>query len=208
VDFYSRLRCFIGREIMMRDMTLSFEGKERDDERGYVYIALLIFIAAMSVGLAATGEVWRTAIQRDKEEELLYVGNQFRNAITMYYLHAPAQAGRYPMRLEDLLKDPRYPEPKRYLRKIYLDPISNSPNWELIKGANGEIMGVHCASEDEPIKKANFTLVDQEFEGKKKYSEWEFVIPARYIKPSLMKPAVNVPSGKNIPGSRVRGLTP
>lgn len=184
----------------------------RSVERGYAYIALLIFVAAMSVGLAVTGVVWHTAMQREKEDELLFAGNQFRNALTMYYLHTPAHAARYPMRLEDLLKDPRYPAPKRYLRKIYLDPFSNSANWELVKGANGEILGVHSASQDEPLKKSNFSLADRNFEGAVKYSDWVFTVQAKYIQTSTMPPAVKPagtnPSGLNNPGSLMQGINP
>jgi len=166
-------------------------GKQgRGDEHGFTYIALLIFIAIIGVGLAVTGEVWHISIKREKEDELLFAGNQFRNAITMYYKHTSGQVGRYPMSLEDLLKDPRYPATKRYLRKIYLDPISSSTNWELIKGANGEILGVHSSSEEEPVKKSNFSLADQDFEGKMKYSDWVFMMTAKYVQPSLMKPSV------------------
>lgn len=164
----------------------------RGDERGFTYIALLIFIAIMGVGLAATGEVWHMTVKREKEDELLFVGNQFRNAIVMYYIHTPVQAGRYPMNLEDLLKDPRYPTTNRYLRKLYLDPITNSPDWELIKGAKGEILGVHSLSEDEPMKKSNFNIADQGCEGKMKYSEWVFAISAKYFP----APATMQPSGK------------
>ncbi|VVC83620.1 type II secretion system protein [Sideroxydans sp. CL21] len=168
--------------------------KKTGDEQGFTYIALLIFIAIMGAGLAATGEVWNMTIKREKEEELLFVGNQFRNAITMYYYRTPGQSGRYPMSLEDLLKDPRYPATKRYLRKIYLDPITNSTNWELVKGPNGEILGVHSASEDEPVKKSNFSFADQGFEGQMKYSDWAFMISARFVP----APAVANPSGTSV----------
>lgn len=168
-------------------------------EQGFTYIALLIFITIMGVGLAATGEVWQMTMKREKEEELLFVGNQFRNAITMYYYRTPGQMGRYPMSLEDLLKDPRYPATKRYLRKIYLDPVTNSTNWELIKGPNGEILGVHSASEDEPLKKSDFMLADQNFEGKTKYSDWVFMIAARYVPaPTVMNPS----------GTQIKGFKP
>ncbi len=165
--------------------------RRRHGEHGFTYIALLIFIAVMGVGLAATGEVWYMTMKREKEEELLFAGNQFRDALTMYYYHTVGQVGRYPMSLEDLLKDPRYPGTKRYLRKIYLDPITNSTKWEFVKGPNGEILGVHSASEDEPVKKSNFSFADQNFEGKMKYSDWVFMISARYVP----APTVANPSG-------------
>lgn len=175
--------------------------RRRPDEHGFTYIALLIFIAIMGVGLAATGEVWYMTMKREKEQELLFAGDQFRNALTRYYYRTPGQGGRYPMSLEDLLKDPRYPATKRYLRKIYLDPITNSTNWAFIKGPNGEILGVHSASEDEPVKKSNFSFDDQAFEGKTKYSDWVFMIQARNIlMPSTVNtPSVTVPTGVTAP---------
>lgn len=166
----------------------------KKDERGFTFIALLIFIAIMSVGLMATVEVWNTAMQRDKEQELLFAGNQIRNAITMYYNQAPGPAGRFPTSLEDLLKDPRYPMPKRYLRKLYPDPITNSSNWELVKGPNGEIYGVHSASALEPLKKSNFSAADKEFEGASKYSDWVFMITGKFV----TAPAVAAKSGAQI----------
>jgi len=189
-------------------MARYIENGGRGGEHGYTYIALLILIAVMSMGLAVTGEVWHTAMKREKEEQLLFVGNQFRNALTLYYLHTPGGSGRYPLKLEDLLKDPRYPAPKRYLRKIYVDPLSNSDNWELLKGANGEILGVHSTSEEEPLKKSNFSLANQSFEGAKKYSEWVFAIPLKFVQPAPIAPAGSQPSGLSNPGPLMQGIHP
>jgi type II secretory pathway pseudopilin PulG len=176
--------------------------KGRGEEHGFTYIALLIFVAIMSVGLLATGEVWNTAMKREKEQELLFAGDQIRTAITMYYNHSAGQGGRFPMSLEDLLKDPRSPATKRYLRKLYLDPVTNSSDWELIKGPNGEIFGVHSASADEPTKKSNFSLADQDFEGKMKYSDWVFMISTKYV-PVLSTGKTPAPSTGNISGATV-----
>jgi len=148
---------------------------ERGRAGGFTYIGLVIMIAIMGVTLAATGEVWYTAQRREKERELLFVGDQFRQAINRYYEHTPGQGQRYPANLEDLLKDPRYPSTQRYLRKIYRDPVSGSEKWGVIKGPDGEIYGVHSLSEDEPIKKGNFSIADQNFKGKTKYADWVFM---------------------------------
>lgn len=147
--------------------------------RGFTYIALLVFIAILSLGFLSTWEVWSTGIKRDNEQELLFAGDQIRNAINMYYLHSTGPGSRFPTSLEDLLKDPRYPATRRYLRKIYLDPVTKSSNWDLVKGPNGEILGVHSTSDDEPAKKTNFSLVDQGFEGKMKYSDWVFAVSTK-----------------------------
>jgi type II secretory pathway pseudopilin PulG len=163
--------------------------RRQSREGGFTYLGLLAVIAIMGVALLATGEVWHTAQKREKERELLFVGNQFRQAIDGYYEHTPDREPRYPVRLEDLLKDPRFPSTQRYLRKIYLDPISGSEQWGLIKGPDGEIYGVHSLSEAEPVKKGNFSLADKNFEGKTKYADWVFMhVPGQRSTSSSPRP--------------------
>ena len=142
---------------------------------GFTYVALLFAIAVMGVVLAATSTVWHQASQREKERELLFIGNQFRLAIGNYYLHGPDATKRYPQSLEDLLADPRGLDKKRYLRKIYRDPMTNETRWGVIKSPEGGIMGVYSLSQDKPIKTSNFRLIDKDFEGKIKYREWQFI---------------------------------
>jgi type II secretory pathway pseudopilin PulG len=143
---------------------------------GFTFIGLLMAVAIMGVALLAVGEVWSFTQKREKELELLFVGGQFRQAIKLYYVHTPAtsQLQRYPMALEDLLKDPRYPSTQRYLRKMYLDPINNSSEWGLLKNPNGSIFGVYSLAQGTPIKKSNFTAVNGDFENRTKYSDWVF----------------------------------
>ncbi len=150
-------------------------------ERGFTYLGLLTIIFVMGVALATAGEVWHLAAKREKEQELLFVGNQFRQAIKLYYEHTPPQAQRYPARLEDLLEDPRYPSTQRYLRKIYADPINGSTQWGVVKGPAGEILGVHSLSMAEPAKKSNFSSMDKSFENGTKYADWVFMYaPGQY----------------------------
>jgi type II secretory pathway pseudopilin PulG len=137
---------------------------------GFTYVGLLVLIALIGVALAGAAEVWHGAQQREKERELLFVGDQFRRALASYQ----ANGGSYPARLEDLLKDPRVPGVRRHLRRIYRDPITGSNEWGLVKVGNA-ITGVHSLSTQEPLKKAQFRLVDQDFEGKTKYSDWVFM---------------------------------
>jgi type II secretory pathway pseudopilin PulG len=144
-------------------------------ERGFTYIGVLVLVALMGITLAAAGQVWHTLQQREKEQELLFIGHQFRLALNRYAHHTPGQAGRAPLNLEGLLRDPRHPGIQRYLRKIYLDPMTGSAEWGLITGPGGEIYGVHSLSGGEPLKKSNFGLADKPFEGKTKYSDWVFM---------------------------------
>jgi type II secretory pathway pseudopilin PulG len=136
---------------------------------GFTYVGLLFLIAVIGISLAIAGEVWQNAQRREKEQELLFIGNQFRRALTLYQ----ANGAGNPARLEDLLKDPRSPNVRRYLRRIYRDPMTGSTEWGLVKSGDA-ITGVYSLSGQAPLKKAQFSLADQDFEGKQKYSEWVF----------------------------------
>jgi type II secretory pathway pseudopilin PulG len=141
-------------------------------ERGFTYLTVLFLVAFMGLGLSLAGEVWHSAVMREREVQLLYAGNQYRRAIERYYVSGPSQ---FPRSLEDLLKDPRKPGTERYLRKLYADPLTGKSEWGLVKAPDGGIMGVFSPSEDKPIKTAGFTFANRDFEGAGKYSDWKFV---------------------------------
>lgn len=157
-------------------------------QHGFTYVGVMVLLIVMGILLASTGEVWYLAQKREKEKELLFIGHQMRQALALYYAHTPNLARRYPLSLEELLKDPRYPGTQRYLRKIFIDPITGSAQWGLIKGPSGEILGVHSLSEEEPAKKSNFSLADKHFENKKKYSEWVFMAAPGQLVVPIRKP--------------------
>jgi type II secretory pathway pseudopilin PulG len=48
---------------------------------GLVLLALLIMLILVAVGALAAAEVWSTTLKREREVELLFVGNQYRRAI-------------------------------------------------------------------------------------------------------------------------------
>lgn len=142
---------------------------------GFVYIGLLIGVAIVGVSLGAVSEVWTQSRQREKERELLFAGNQIRQAITRYYLASPPANRRFPNQLEELLEDVRTPDKTgRYLRRIYLDPITNSEKWGETRLPGGQLVGVYSQSDSEPIKSTGFALRDKEFTEKTHYSDWIF----------------------------------
>lgn len=143
-------------------------------QQGFTYLGLLFAIALMGATLALTGVVWHAAQKREKERQLLFVGNQFRQAIAAYYNHSPGSVKQYPKELSELLKDPRQLVPTRYLRRIYPDPFTGKVEWGVVKTRDDRIMGVFSLSEDEPVKQSNFREADKEFEGKIRYAEWRF----------------------------------
>src|SRR5262245_65238120 len=84
---------------------------------GFTYLTVMFVIAILLGGLAIVGETWETSARREKEAELLFVGNQYRRAIGLYYASTPGVVKRYPRTLEDLIKDPRQPNTHRQTRK-------------------------------------------------------------------------------------------
>lgn len=156
-------------------------------ERGFTYLTVLFVVAILSTGLALAGEVWHTSRVREKEAELLFVGNEYRQAIARYYLSGPQR--QYPRSLEDLLKDPRAPGTVRHLRRLYPDPVTGSAEWGLVKAPDGGIAGVHSLSEASPLKIGGFRVRDAAFEGKSKYSEWQFAFAPAAPATAKPKPA-------------------
>ena len=164
---------------------------------GFTYLTVLFMVAILAGGLALIGEVWHTAAKREKEAELLFAGNQYRKAIERYYLLGPQR--QYPRSLEELVRDPRKPAPERYLRKVYLDPMTGK-EFDLIKTPDGGIVGVRSFSEEAPLKIAGFSARNPGFESAQKYSDWHFI----HVAP---KPAAGTkPAVKPAPQGGARGL--
>jgi len=143
-------------------------------QAGFTYLTVMFVIAILLGGLAIVGETWETSARREKEAELLFIGNQYRRAIGLYYLSTPGVVKAYPRQIEDLLKDPRQPGTVRHLRKLFPDPMTGKP-FVVIKGADGGVQGVASASDVAPLKVAGFRVRDAIFEGAQKYSEWKFI---------------------------------
>ena len=142
---------------------------------GFTYLGVLLLVALMGFGLAAFGELHSHASQRQKEEELLFIGAQFRDAIASYYNKSPG-AKSYPKKLEDLLEDKRFPMPVHHLRRVYRDPMTESIDWAVVETPDkAGIMGVHSRSEEAPIKTGNFNAAEASFADAESYTKWTFI---------------------------------
>src|SRR2546423_5080576 len=142
-------------------------------QRGFTYLGMLVIVALLGFGLAAFGELYSHASQREKERELIFIGNQFRGAIASYYNKSPG-AKVYPKKLEDLLEDKRFPMPQHHLRRVYSDPMTGKAEWGMVEAPGGGFMGVYSLSEETPIKSGNFSVAEQAFEGAEHYTKWMF----------------------------------
>jgi type II secretory pathway pseudopilin PulG len=146
------------------------------NRKGFTLIGVLAFIVVTGISLTAASKYWSTVIKREKEEELLFRGDQIKSAITSYYKHTPkGRTPSYPRNLEDLLKDSRFMSVRRHLRKVYKDPATEDGTWGLIKDSKGGVKGVFSQSKSKPIKTGNFSEEYKDFEKAKTYSDWRFV---------------------------------
>lgn len=158
-------------------------------QAGITYLAVLWFVAFLGVALAAGAEVWHTTLRRDQEAQLLFVGDQYRQAIGRYYEKTPG-AGKpathqakvkkqFPASLDDLVRDPRQPGVMRHLRRLYPDPVTGQPEWGLVAAPGGGIMGVYSLSETRPVKQRGFAARDRAFQDQDSYAQWQFIYQPR-----------------------------
>jgi type II secretory pathway pseudopilin PulG len=144
----------------------------RGAEHGFMLVALMFAVAIIGITLATVGVVWSTQTRREREVQLLWVGDQYRAAINRYR----GSGGAYPLKLADLVEDSRYPVPKRYLRRLYPDPMTGQTDWQLIPAPGGTgIMGVASSSQQAPIKQTNFDAADAAFDQAQCYCDWQFI---------------------------------
>ena len=150
-------------------------GRSIRSEEGFTFIGALLAVAIIGTQMGVTGLVWSFVQERQKEKELLFVGDQFRTAIGRFYLNPKGPQKEFPRKLADLIRDPRYPGAVRHLRKIYADPITGQVRWKLITTPDCRIIGVHSLSEKAPIKIGGFRPAEISFEKKQSYTDWKFV---------------------------------
>lgn len=166
---------------------------------GVVLLALLLGLVLAGIAVMAAVDVWAIARQRALEQELMFVGDQYRQAIQRYYFGAPPGARRMlPDHLEDLLADDRYPVPVRHLRRMYPDPITGRTEWGALR-VGERIAGVYSLSDKEPLKQAGFPPGYENFNGKTAYRDWVFAV-ATAVQPVVATP---LSPGPPASGSRV-----
>jgi len=147
---------------------------------GMVLLGVLLLLVLGAVLALVGGEVWATATQREREEQLLFVGDAYRRAIESYWRATPGAAKTLPKSLQVLLEDDRFPNPVRHLRHLYTDPLDAKADWGIVLIGDG-IAGVYSQSTVAPLKRANFPTRYASFEAATEYDQWRFVfVPPTY----------------------------
>jgi type II secretory pathway pseudopilin PulG len=120
------------------------------NERGYTLAVLAVFTTVLLVSLSGAAINWQKAMQREREEELIFRGKQFMRAIELWQRKFP---GTYPMTIDALLSTNN----TRFLRKRWKDPITNSDDWRLIKiNPDGSISGLTIIPSSSPLGPSSF----------------------------------------------------
>lgn len=96
-------------------------------ERGVLLVSLLVGMTVMIILLTASVQSWTTIMQRERELELIFRGNQYIIALQQY---AKEHGGAYPMELKELLKEG--PMRHRYIRQLFRDPFDKEGEWNLL----------------------------------------------------------------------------
>ena len=154
--------------------------KKMLNENGFTFLAALMIVVIMGLMLSLTSQSLKTVMKREREQELLFRGLQYRDAIGAWNTR-PAKPGAttkvIPLNdLKDLLLDPTSLQKSKYLRKLYKDPMTGK-DWAIIRDNSGRgIVGVASTSADAPLKTSfsEYSGLDS-FAGKKSYREWRFV---------------------------------
>ena len=92
--------------------------------------ALLIGLSVLAVLMTAALPVWSQFAKREKEEELIWRGQQYARAVGLFQRKF---ANTYPPNLEILIE-------QRFLRKKYKDPITND-DFQLIPAVGAVVPG-------------------------------------------------------------------
>ena len=109
---------------------------------GFTYLWLLFVLAISAAGTAAVGELWVVQVQRSKELDLAFRGQEIVAALESYRAASPAATPCAPLGWEDLLQDQRSTVTLRHLRRPYADPFSANGEWEWVKDTQGRMLGV------------------------------------------------------------------
>jgi type II secretory pathway pseudopilin PulG len=163
------------------------------DNRGYAMAALLVAMSIMAVLMSALLPVWTHMATREKEEELIFRGNQYARAIGLFQ----RKFANTPPPTIDVLVE------QRFLRKKYKDPITNDDFQPLYAnqampttpgGPSGAAGSTQATQQPRPLIQAGFGSTGatsaggivgvtskskdtsiKVYNGRSKYNEWAFV---------------------------------
>jgi type II secretory pathway pseudopilin PulG len=120
-----------------------------NNRAGYSLVILMMAAFVLAVGLLVAIPVWTTQVQREKEEELIFRGQQYVEAVRLYQTKNP---GAFPKSLDELVKG-------RFLRRLFKDPMTKDGKWNVIVQSVGTSQRTAARPEVRPQAGANLQSV-------------------------------------------------
>lgn len=145
-------------------------------QTGFTYVGLLIVVALIAVGAMRALETGAQLQLREKEAELIAIGQEFRAALKSYAEATPLGQPDAPKELEELLRDPRHPGTKRHLRRVYPDPFAGNKIWGIVRRPDGRIVGIHSLDSSPPLRRSGFPVGLEAFANAQRHDEWIFAL--------------------------------
>jgi type II secretory pathway pseudopilin PulG len=117
-------------------MQIAMPPARRPKQAGYSLLMVVFMVATILVFMAAATPSVLTQGTREREQETIWRGEQYKRAIGLYY----RKLGRPPVKIEDLTSQTAG---VRFLRKAYTDPTNKEDgSWRFIYlGPNGSLIG-------------------------------------------------------------------
>ncbi len=123
--------------------------KRRSAEGGYSMVILIMIVTTLTVMTAVALPLWTAMGQREREEELIFRGLQYAEAIRVFQ----RRFGRYPVRLKELIE-----VKPRCIRQLYTDPMNEEGQWGLIFATGG---ATRVGSRQQQQRAEQSNLIDQ-----------------------------------------------
>jgi type II secretory pathway pseudopilin PulG len=115
-------------------MIANAKSPQRNPESGYTLLIALLIVATILLITAAAAPNIYVEGRRDRDEEMIWRGQQYVRAISLYY----KKYGRYPQTIDDLTKSDNQ---IRFLRQAYKDPMNTEDGtWRLIYIGPGGVL--------------------------------------------------------------------
>jgi len=97
-------------------------GRRGRAARGYALIMVMFVVFALALGALVALPVWQTQVQRENEQELIFRGKQYVEAVRLYQMKYP---GTFPQSFEELVEE-------KCIRRLYKDPMTKDGLWNVI----------------------------------------------------------------------------
>ncbi|MDX6405872.1 MAG: hypothetical protein QOH70_3327 [Blastocatellia bacterium] len=132
---------------ILRRAKLAKQIKDANDEGGYALIALLVVMSLLALFAMTAASNIKQQVQREREKEAIFRGEQVADAIRSYYRAKGGQGvNSLPTNMDQLLEGIQIPGRTKKLQILRVaaarDPLSRSGEWKLVSPTSQDFAGL------------------------------------------------------------------